>query len=223
MDWQAILVDPMKEVIAQAGKFVGKMVLMLVIILVGSIISKGIQSLITKVLKTIKVDDLADRIEIDAALAKGGIKSTLSELIGIVFYWLGLLITFVIAVNAVGLTATADLLSRVVLYVPNIIAATFILIMGLFVSTVMRNIVQTAAANAGISIAKTLANIAQGVILVFAVIITLDQLGINTRIVDNVITIVLAAIGLAAAISFGFGCQGIAAKYMQEWIEKLKK
>lgn len=223
MDWQVILVDPMKEVIAQAGKFVGKMVLMLVIILVGSIISKGIQSLITKVLKTIKVDDLADRIEIDAALAKGGIKSTLSELVGIVFYWLGLLITFVIAVNAVGLTATADLLSRIVLYVPNIIAATFILIMGLFVSTILHNIVQTAAANAGISIAKTLANIARAVVIVFAVLITLEQLNIGVATINLVLMIGLGSIGLASALAFGFGCQGIAAKYMQEWIEKLKK
>ena len=223
MDWQVILVDPMKEVLAQAGKFVGKMVLMLVIILVGSIISKGIQSLITKVLKTIKVDDLADRIEIDAALAKGGIKSTLSELVGIVFYWLGLLITFVIAVNAVGLTATADLLSRIVLYVPNIIAATFILIMGLFVSTILHNIVQTAAANAGIAIAKTLANLARAVVIVFAVLITLEQLNIGVATINLVLMIGLGSIGLASALAFGFGCQGIAAKYMQEWIEKLKK
>jgi len=223
MDWQVILVEPMKEVITQAGRFVGRMVLMLVIILVGSIISKGIQSLITKVLKTIKVDDLADRIEIDAALAKGGIKSTLSELVGIVFYWLGLLITFVIAVNAVGLTATADLLSRIVLYVPNIIAATFILIMGLFVSTILHNIVQTAAANAGIAIAKTLANLARAVVIVFAVLITLEQLNIGVATINLVLMIGLGSIGLASALAFGFGCQGIAAKYMQEWIEKLKK
>lgn len=97
---------------------------------------------------------------------------------------LALLVTFVVAINAIGLTVAADLLNRVILYVPNIIAAIFILILGMFVATLLKNIVQTAASNAGLAQAKLLAKVVEVTIIVFAIAITLEQLGIGARVIE---------------------------------------
>ena len=124
----------------------------LILFIIGWLVSKYvIKNGITKLLKVLRLDDLSHRIELDAILAKGGINSGLSELIGIICYWLSLLVTFVVALNAVGLTVAADLLQRIVLFVPNIIAAVFILIVGMFAAVVVRNIVRVSASNAGIA------------------------------------------------------------------------
>jgi hypothetical protein len=156
-------------------------------------------------------------------LAKGGTQYSLAELIGVVFYWVGLLVTFVIAINAVGLTVAADLLNRIVLYVPNVIAAIFILIAGMFVASLLKNIVKAAASNIGLSQANLLSKICEVVIMVFAVAIALQQLNIGARIIELTISIILGAIGLGLALSFGLGCKEIAGKSVAEFLEKLKK
>ncbi len=220
--WQAVLLEPAKTVFAQIYQFVINVLLVLIILLIGWIISKLVKSLVTKLLKTIKVDELAKRIELDTLLSKGGITYSLSDLIGAIFYWLALLVTFVVAINSIGLTVAADLLNKVILYVPNIIAAIFILILGMFVSTMLKNIVQTAATNAGLSQAKILAQGVEVVVIMFVVLITLEQLNIAARIIELTITILLASLGLGCAIAFGLGCKDIAGKFMAETIEKVK-
>jgi hypothetical protein len=155
-------------------------------------------------------------------LAKGGISYSLSELIGVICYWLAILITFVVAINAIGLTVAADLLNRIVLYIPNIIAALFILILGMFVATLLSNIVRTAANNAGLSQAKLLGKVVEVVVAVFVIAITLEQLGIGAKVIELFITVILASIGLGVALAFGLGCKEIASRFLSDMIDNLK-
>jgi len=220
--WQVVLMEPAKTVLSQIGQFVINVLLVVVILVIGWIIAKIIKTLVTRVLRAIKVDQLSDRIELDNMLAKGGIGYSLSELIGVMCYWLVLLITFVVAINAIGLTVAADLLNRVVLYVPNVIAAVFILILGLFVSTLLSNIVRTAANNAGVSQTKVLSKVVETVVVIFTIAIALEQLGIAAKIIELTITIVLASLGLGLALAFGLGCRDLAGKFVSELVESLK-
>jgi len=221
-NWQLILVEPAKTVMTQISQFLINLLLVIVILIIGWIVSKTLKLLVSKFLKSIKLDEFSERIELDSLLSKGGISYRLSDLIGVIFYWLGLLVTFVVAVNAIGLTIAADLLNKVVLYVPNIIAAIFILVLGMFVATMLKNIVQTAANNAGLSQSKLLAKLVEVIVVIFALTIALEQLGIATRIIELMISIVLASLGLGLALAFGFGCQDIAKKFVNDLIEQLK-
>lgn len=221
-NWLLVLLEPAKGVLSQIGQFLVNVLLVIIILIIGWVISKLIKALVVRVLQALRLDELSDRIELDSILAKGGIKYTLSELIGVVCYWLALLVTFVIAINAVGLTVAADLLNRVVLYIPNIIASIFILILGMFIATLLSNIVQTAAMNAGLSQARLLGKIAEAVVVILAVVITLEQLGIGAKTVETIITIVLGSLGLASALAFGLGCRDIAEKFLADLIEKIK-
>ena len=213
----AILVPSGKMVLAQVGQFVGSVLLVLILFIIGWLFSKYIiKNGVTNLLKILKLDDLSRRIELDSILAKGGIDNGLSELIGLICYWLSLLVTFVVALNAVGLTVAADLLQRVVLFVPNIIAAVFILIVGMFAAVLVRNIVRVSANNAGISQANLFGNIAEVVIMVFAAAIALEQLQIGVRIIDLTISIILGSFGLGFALAFGLGCKDIVGKAVGE-------
>jgi len=221
-NWQVVLLEPAKTILSQISQFLVNVLLVVIILIIGWIIAKIIKTLVTKLLRTIKLDQLSDRIDLDTILAKGGISYSLSELIGVICYWLALLITFVVAINAIGLTVAADLLNRIVLYVPNIIAAVFILILGMFVATLLSNIVKTAANNAGVSQAKLLGKVVEVAVIIFAVAITLEQLGIAAKVIELTITVVLASLGLGVALAFGLGCRDLAAKFVSELIESLK-
>lgn len=221
--WQAVLMEPAKIIIGQIGQFLVNVLLVVIILLIGWIISKVVRTLVVRILRLAKLDELSDRIELDSLLEKGGIKYSLSELVGTIIYWLALLVTFMVAVNSIGLTITAELLNRIVLYVPNIIAALFILILGMFIATLLRNIVKTIAANAGLSADKFLSKVVEVFVMIFAISIAMEQLNIGAKTIQLTLGIGLGAIGLAVAIAFGLGCKDIAAKMVLEMIDKMKK
>lgn len=221
--WQVVLLEPARTVLAQIGQFLVNILLVVIILIVGWVIAKVIKTIVTKGLRAVKLDNLSDNIGLDSVLEKGGITYSLSELLGVICYWLGLLVTFMVAINAVGLTIAAELLNKIVLYIPNVIAAIFILILGMFISTLLKNIVQTAANNAGLSQSKLLAKIVEVIIVVFAVVIALEQLNIGISVTELTLSIILGTVGLGLALAFGLGCRDIAGKYVGELIEKLKK
>ena len=59
-------------------------------------------------------------------------------------------------------------------------------------------------------------------VIVFSVLVTLETLNIAPRIVELIISIVLASIGLAFALAFGFGCQDTAKKTVNDIMDKFK-
>ncbi len=221
--WQVVLLEPARAVLAQIGQFVVNILLVIIILIIGWVLSKIVRAVVTKGLRAIKLDDLSDRIELETLLEKGGIAYSLSELIGIVCYWLGILVTFMVAINAVGLTIAADLLNRIVLYIPNVISAVFILILGMFTAAILKNIVLTAANNAGLSQSKILSKVCEVVVVAFAIFVALEQLKIGIRITQLTLSIVLASLGLGLALAFGLGCKDLAGKFMGEFLDKMKK
>ncbi len=221
--WQIVLLEPARTVLAQISQFVVSALLVIIILIIGWLLSKMVKAIVSKALKLIKIDTISDRIELGKLLSKGGITYSLSDLVGVICYWLGLLVTFMVAVNAVGLTIAADLLNQVVLYIPNVIAALFILILGMFVSTILKTIVQTAASNAGLNQGKFLAQIVETIVVVFAFFVALEQLKIGIQLTQVTLGIILGSIGLALALAFGLGCKDVAGKFVAEYVEKLKK
>ena len=222
-NWQVVLLEPARTVLAQISQFLVNALLVIVILIIGWLISKVIKAVVTKALKAVKLDTLSDKIELDKLLGKGGITYSLSDLVGIICYWLCLLVTFMVAINAIGLTIAAELLNKVVLYIPNVIAALFILVLGMFAATLMRNVVRTAANNAGLSQSKLLAQVVETIVIIFAIFVGLEQLQIGIRITELTISIILGAIGLGLALAFGLGCKDIAGKFVAELVEKFKK
>lgn len=223
-NWQVVLLEPAKTVLSQVGQFLAKTLWVFVILLVGWLIARVIKEIVTKGLRLVKVVDyLAEQISLDNILEKGGIRYSLSELIGIISYWLVLLITAVMILNVIGAPVAADLFNRIILYVPNVIVTIFILILGMFVATLLNNIVNTAANNAGLSQGKLLGKIVEAVVMIFAVAITLEQLRIGSETTKLIISIILASLGLGAALAFGLGCKDVAGKTVSDLIEKLKR
>lgn len=221
--WDAILWEPARVILAQIGNYLMKILVLIILLIIGWIISRVIRSVVTKSLRAVKLDEFSDRIELEALLEKGGISYSLSELIGLICYWLIILVSFMVAIDAVGLTIAADLLRKVILYVPNVISAVFILILGMFASTILKNLVVTAANNAGLSQGKLLGKVAEGIVIAFAIFVGLEQLRIGIQITQLTISIVLGSIGFGLALAFGLGCKELAGKFMNDFIEKMKK
>ena len=223
MDWTFVIMESVREMLTRVGIFIPKLVGLLLILIIGWLVAKFIEAFIVRSLKLIRLDTLAEKSGTSNFLAKGGIKYTLSELIGVLVYWLVVLMVFITALNAMQWTVAAEVLNVVVGYIPNVIISVFILVLGMFVSTLLSTVIRTAASNAGITQSRLLGQITQIVVIVFASVMALQQLKIETGIILNVINIVLAATGLALGLAFGLGCKEIAGKFVEESLIKMKR
>lgn len=223
-EWATVVIaDPVKAMFVKIWGYMPSIFGAILIFLIGWFLAKLIETIVVKVLKAVKIDMASDKSGITNVLAQGEIRITLSELLGGIVYWLVMLVVIVTVLNALNLTVAANLLTRLVEYVPNILAAVFVLVLGSFLANFVSAVVRTSAANAGVANARMLAQIAQTVIVIFSVIIAVEQLNIATAFIALAVNIILAAIGLGLALAFGLGCKDIAAKYMSDWINKSKK
>ena len=224
MDYlNVVVVDPVKAMSVKIWSYIPAIAGAIVILVVGWLIAKVIEAIIARVLKAVKLDAASEKAGIAGVLAQGEIRMTLSELIGAVVYWLVMLIVLATTLDALNLKIASELLTRVVGYVPNILGAIFILILGAFVANFVGAVVRTAGNNAGIKNTKMLSQLAQTILMVFAVIIAIEQLQVATTLLILSVNIILVSIGLGYAIAFGLGCKDIAGKFMQDVINGMKK
>lgn len=218
-----LVVTPVKGMLAQVGVYVSSLAAVVLVLLVGWIVANIIKNLVNRVLDVLQVDTYAERVGVDKIFAKGGIKYSVSELIGVLSYWVIILISLVIAVGMVNQNGqAAGLLNTIVLYIPRVISAVFILIVGLFFATFVSTAIQTAAANAGVDQATLLGRLSQAVLIIFTFDIALRQIQIDIRGIENAVLILLASAGLALALAFGLGCKDIAGRLTQEFLDKMK-
>ncbi len=224
MDWLTfVVVDPVKAMAIKIWSYVPSLVGAIIIFVLGWLLAKFIETVVVRALKAIKLDSLSETAGITKILAQGDIKSTVTELIGGVIYWLVILVVIATGLNALNLTVAANLVSRLIEYVPSVIGAIFVLVLGACLANFVGTIVRTTASNAGIGNAKFLGNISQAILLAFAIIIAIEQLNIATALITLAVNVVLASIGLGIALAFGLGCKDIAAKAMNEFLSGLKK
>ena len=218
-----VLLDPMTAILSRIWNFLPILLGAILVLIIGWIIAKLLQKIVTQVLKIARLDVLSEKAGIATILAKGEVKYTLSELIGVIVYWLLILVVVIATLDTLNLRFAAELLDKVVLYVPNVIAAIFILVLGLFFAALIGSVVRTTASNAGIAYARNLGQVTQVAIVVFAILITLSQLGVRTVILDQAILISLASLGLGLSLAFGLGSKDIAGKIMSELVDKWRK
>lgn len=221
--FKELIVTPVKAMLVQVGGFVSALCAIVLILVVGWIIAKIIRNIVIRILDVLRIDSYAERVGVDKILSKGGVKHSIAELIGFLSYWVVMLISVVIAISVLNVNQqAAGLLNTIVLYIPRVISAIFILILGMFFASFVNTAVQTASANAGLEQSNLLGRLSQAIIIIFTADVTLKQIQIDIQAVENSMLIILSSIGLGLALAFGLGCKEIAAKATQEFLDKLK-
>jgi len=221
-DWQTTVMQPVEAMWTSVMGFLPTLVSVILILIIGWILATLTQKVITRFLKLARLDTISEKIGIANILTKGDINYTLSEIIGVLIYWLFMLVVLLAAVNALQLTVAAQLLNQVILYIPNVIASVFILVLGIFFASIIANTVRTTAANAGIHQARTLGQFTQVIIVIFTIVEALSQLKIDTSIIQLIVKAILGALALGAGLAIGLGCKDMAGKYVQELIDSFK-
>jgi small-conductance mechanosensitive channel len=132
-----------------------------------------------------------------------------SQIVSRLVFWI-LMLTFLLsAVETLGLEAVTATIDRLIAYLPNVIAAAFIVVIGLLLARFVRNLVASGAATANLVYAQQLGSAAYGAVVVMVGVLTAQQLGVNTQLLMTVITALIAAAALAMGLAFALGSREV--------------
>jgi|SRR3972149_6639964 len=220
IEWGNLIVDPIREMLTRIMAYLPVLLGALVILIVGWIVAKAIKRIFDWVLKVVRFDTLADKAGISKILSKGDLKISAREVVSSIVYWLIIIMVLVMAVDALGLPKASDVLASLFAYIPKVIAALLVLVVAMFLASFVSGIVSTAAGNANLPKPELLAGICRWAIIVFAVTISLAQLGVAPLLVTTTFNIILGGVCLALALAFGLGGKDAAARYLEELKQK---
>ncbi len=199
--------------------FVPNLVVALVIVILGWLVGALLGRAIWQVFRSLKVDEALRRAGFEGFLRRGGVDLDSGAFIGGLAKWFVIVVFLVAAFDVLGLTQVNLFLQQVVIaYIPRVIVAALILLVGGVIGDVVERIVVTAARTAEIRSAHFAGAVSKWAVWVFAILVALSQLGIATAFSQTLFTGIVIAISLALGLSFGLGGQEAAARF----IEKLR-
>jgi small-conductance mechanosensitive channel len=171
------------------------------------LVAKATEVILRRLFVRLRFDEVLQRVGIDQALARIGVRESLNRLVPRLAYYLLLFVFLRTAAQA--LAAISEAMGSFLGYLPNLIAAILILVLGSVAAQFVGRTVARVAADSGIDFAESLGSLMSGLMLFVLGIMALSQLRIDTEIVRVVTTCLLAGMALAFGLSFGLGTRDI--------------
>lgn len=217
-----IAISSLKSIITDFANAFPNLIGAVILLLVGWIIAKFAYKILVRVLKAIRIDTIGEKLgEIDF-IKKSNMKIEISAIIAKFFYYIILFIFLISATETLGLTIVSEQISDLIGYLPRLLSAMIILLIGLLFADFVRGIVKSACDSMGISSG----NIISGFIFYFLFITiglsALSQAGINVEILNSNITLILGGIVLAFALAYGFASRNILSSVLTSYYSKNK-
>jgi len=222
MEITTVVTDAWNAFAVKITAFLPELIGAIIIFVVGWIIARFVKLGVEKLLKLVRFDKATEKTGVREFLKKGDIVKAPSEIIGSLVYWFIMILVIIASMDAVGLPIVSGLLNSIFLYIPNVVAAIIVLLLGFLLGNLLSAVVRTAASNAGLKNAEGLGKLALYAIVFFSGAIALIQLGIGEDIVVSAFGFVFGAAALALALAFGLGGRDVAAEYLKQWLEEKK-
>lgn len=222
-EWSDAMFTSLAAAMALLFSAIPKILGFVLILLAGWFIASLIEKGLAAVLRTIKFNDLAERAGLADFVRKMGMNTDAAGMIGLVVKWFVRLIALVVAFDALGLPAVSDVLRQLLLWLPNVVVALVVLVIGGLAARGLSNVVRGAASEAGLSNAQFLAKVASVVVWAFAIVVAVNQIGIAQELVNTLFMAIVGAVALGLGLAFGLGGRETAAQILSKWYGRLQE
>src|SRR4030065_598037 len=217
--WREVIVDSFNKFLGKVATFLPNLLAMVTILIMGFLIAWIVKKFIFRFLKAIQLDKVSERWGLAEVLSKRGLTYSPAILLSRFFYWVIVLITLIMGINALDVAATQNLIAHFFNYPPHLFAAILILIVGYLIAIFLGQAALIGAVNAQMESAKLLGRTVRWFIIILSVTMALYHLGIAEKVIIVAFTIFLGGVVLALAIAFGWGGRELA----KDFLEKLSK
>ena len=215
--WSVVLQQAFQDVWLGAVAFIPKLVIAVVIFVIGWVIGALLARVVAQVVRSIKVDSVLKSAGFEDVLGKAGFRLDSGRFLGELVKWFIVVVFLIATLEVLGLSQVNVFLQTVVLaYIPQVIAAALILLIGAVLADVLRKIVVGAAKAAQVDAAHMLGGLTKWAIWIFAVLIALSQLGIADFFAQTLFTGVIVALAIGFGLAFGLGGQNAAGRFVDK-------
>jgi hypothetical protein len=205
---------------AQLSEFVPALLGALIILFAGYLLAKVIEKGTERLLRRMKFNDLLERGGVVQVVERSGAHLNPSRVIANLVFWFVMFAIIMVAANALGMESLASVFSELVGYIPSVIAAIVIIIVGIVLGRFVGGLILASAGS--VQGGPTLARVGRWGVVVLAVFMALQELGIATDIVTTAFAILFGAVALALALAFGLGSRELAGEIMRSWYDRYR-
>lgn len=221
--WRTAIIDSFNKFLGKVLTFLPNLLAMVTILIVGFLIAWAVKVLLLRFLKAIQFDRVSKQWGLSDVLSKGGVTYSPVSLLSRFFYWVIVLVTLILGINALEVSATQNLITQFFNYLPNLFAAIIILVIGYLISMFLGQATLIAAVNAQMESAKILARAVRWFIIILSLTMALYQLGIAEKVIIAAFSIFFGGVVLALAVAFGWGGRELAKDFLERLYKRREK
>ncbi len=192
----------------------------LIVIFIGAIVSKVVQRVTLKLLKSINIDKFGDKLkEIDMFAT---VDFLISEVMAKLVYWTIFFIFIIVATNILNIPALSEAMVEFIKYLPQVLSAAIIFLAGVFIANIIKEFITNTALAMNIPIGRIIGVIVFYFLVVMFIIVALNQAGVDTKILNENIQLILGAFLLAAALGYGLSSRDLMSNMLGSYYIKDK-
>ena len=211
--WDSV-VTPIKnsfvQMYAEIAGLIPNLIVACVILAVGCILAVIVKKVLEGALSKIKFDKILEKVGVTDVLEKVGMKSSAASLLAKVLMWIIVLFVVKNAAKELGVVDVEIMINNVIAFLPKVVIAGVILLFGFIIAEMVQSFARNGLQAMNLDYAKPLSNILFGFVFVIILTVALDQLGIQTELLNASVKIILASLGLAMAMALGLGLRNLA-------------
>ncbi len=210
----------LKDLFEQFASVVPNVLGAIIVFFIGWMIAKFIARIIKKAMSAIGIDNLAAQLNDIEIVQKTNVKVVPSTLLSKLAYYFLLLIFSIVSAEILQVAPVSQLVLDILNYLPLVISAALVLMIGIVVAEALKNIVLTTTQSLGIPSAKIIGSFVFYFILLISLVTALSQIGIDTNFLSTNLSVIIAGAVLAFAIGYGLASKDTMANYLASFYSK---
>lgn len=205
--------------------FLPQLLAAIIVLIIGLLIAYALAAVIKRAIDWLRIDQFFNRIGLNKKLREFGIEFSLAGILAWLVKWFVILATFISVADILKLQQISQFLNSVVLYLPKVFVAIFIVTIGFIVGEFVKNIILKAEqmSNLTRAYARTFAMVSEAAIVIFAILAALIELEVATSLVNILFTGIIASAALAAGLAFGLGGRDNASRILDNMENEAKR
>jgi hypothetical protein len=214
------LITSFRDAFTMVLSAVPRILAFIIIVAIGWFVSSLLAKAVVGLLRAIRFDELMQRSGLADFMTKMGTGIDSAGIVAGIVKWIVRVVVLLVAFDTLGLPAVSDVMRQLLLWLPNLVVAIFVLFIGGIAARALGNVVRGATAEGVFSNPETLANVSRTAVWAFAVVVAINQLGIATNLITTLFTGFVGALAIALGLAFGLGGRDLASRTLENWYDQ---
>lgn len=211
------LMERLRQTLDSLSGILPVLIVALIILLAGYLLARQVERFIDRVLDKIDFNKAVNASGLGEPLGRASRGVDPVRAVGRLIFWLVMLMVILLSSAALGLESISRMFEMMLGFIPTLVAGIVIIILGIILGEFVRGLVLASAG--GMEGVGTLARLAKAAVVLIAVFMAIQQIGVAEEIVTTAFTLILGALALAGGLAFGLGNRDLAGEITRRWYD----